>query len=111
MLVPVAVLVPPCVPSQDRKTEATVGAYTPCSFSGMCREASGSNPKGSASSTLLNALAGEDLALMARHLERTKRAVGDGTMIKIAGRGRGGTLTALPISETDRDLLRLRCTG
>lgn len=70
-------------------------------------------------SALLSKLSGDDLELLAQHLVRTKHAVKDtdGDVLKVLARGGAGSSagrgagTAGSISEMDKDLLRLRCTG
>lgn len=57
-------------------------------------------------------LGSEDVEVLARYLVRTRRAVRDGEVLKLAGGGgAGGSRVPRGVTDTDRDLLRLRCTG
>lgn len=81
---------------------------------------------GVASRRMLSRLSRDDIALLARHLVRTKRAVEEQGLLKVLARGVGGggvggqgggraaaaaEASSMEISETEKDLLRLRCTG
>lgn len=89
----------------------TVGESTsPWSFQQLCRAAF--------QQTSLSKLVGDDLTLLAEHMVRTKLAVREEGVLKVVARGGGAaseagreTRTAGVISETDKDLLRIRCTG
>lgn len=107
------------------------GDASPWCFEQLCRAAatggSGSTaPKSDVASRMLSRLSRDDIALLAKYLVRTKRAVEEEGLLKIVGRGVGGgggrqgagTVAAAAagessaaISETEKDLLRLRCTG
>lgn len=83
-------------------------------FQQLCNAAGEASSTSGVSSRLLPALRGDDLTLMAGYLVRTKRAVREGDILKVIARRGGGRRwdAASPeISETDKDLLRLRCTG
>lgn len=91
------------------------GDASPWSFQQLCRAAGAARatPDAASTNTMLSNLSSEDNALLAAYLIRTKRAVREAGCLKVLGGGGGGSSgqeTAL-ISETDKDLLRLRCTG
>lgn len=85
------------------------------SFQQLCDAAGEASSTSGVSSRLLPALRGNDLGLMAGYLVRTKRAVREGGILKVMPRrgekGRRWNAAYTEISETDKDLLRLRCTG
>lgn len=67
---------------------------------------------------MLSHVSKDDVTLLAGYLVRTKRAVVEEEegLLKVfarggSGRGGGGAARTEPISETEKDLLRLRCTG
>ncbi|CAM9656553.1 unnamed protein product [Scytosiphon promiscuus] len=79
--------------------------------------ASTSPPDQGGTSHILSRIGAEDIALLVKYLVRTKRAVEEGSLLKVftGGGGAGGTGRPVPagevaISETEKDLLRLRCT-
>lgn len=82
-------------------------------FQQLCSAAGEASSTSSVSSRLLPSLSGDDLVLMAGYLVRTKRAVREGNILKVTARSGGRRWNAMcpEISETDKDLLRLRCTG
>lgn len=58
---------------------------------------------------MLRSLASDDFALLAAYMVKTKRAVReDGVLKVVTGSGGGSDKREAIISETDRDLLRLR---
>lgn len=59
-----------------------------------------------------------DIAALAKYLVRTKRAAEEESLLKVFAGGGGGVGSGptapageVAISETEKDLLRLRCTG
>lgn len=62
---------------------------------------------------MLARISSDDVALFAKYLVRTKRAVTEGGLLKVLSRGGGDKMatTGVTVSETEKDLLRLRCTG
>lgn len=92
------------------------GEASPWSFHHLCRAAGAAKAAADAASanTMLSNLSSDDYALLAAYLVRTKRAVREDGVLKVlvggGGGGSSGKGTAV-ISETDKDLLRLRCTG
>lgn len=65
---------------------------------------------------MLRSLASDDLALLAAYMVKQKRAVREDGVLKVitgggGGGGGGGDRGAAIISETDRDLLRLRSSS
>ena len=61
---------------------------------------------------MLRNLASDDCALLAAYMVKTKRAVREDGMLKIVTvSGGGGDRGEAIISETDRDLLRLRSSS
>lgn len=117
------------------------GDASPWCFEQLCRAAAAAGsgatasgglapPKSDVASRMLSRLSRDDIALLARYLVRTKRAVEEDGVLKILGRGvncgvggqgvgraataaaaAAGESSAATISETEKDLLRLRCTG
>ncbi|CAB1121485.1 unnamed protein product [Ectocarpus sp. CCAP 1310/34] len=61
---------------------------------------------------MLAHMSSDDVALFAKYLVRTKRAVTEGGLLKVLFRGGGNRVAAAgaTVSETEKDLLRLRCT-
>ncbi|CAN0081789.1 unnamed protein product [Ectocarpus sp. 6 AP-2014] len=62
---------------------------------------------------MLARISSDDVALFAKYLVRTKRAVTEGGLLKVLSRGGGSRVAAAAatVSETEKDLLRLRCTA
>ncbi|CAN0504638.1 unnamed protein product, partial [Ectocarpus sp. 12 AP-2014] len=62
---------------------------------------------------MLARISNDDVALFAKYLVRTKRAVTEGGLLKVLSRGGGSRVAAAgaTVSETEKDLLRLRCTA
>ena len=111
------------------------GDASPWCFEQLCRAAAAggsgttasgglASPKSNAASRMLSRLSRDDIALLARYLVRTKRAVEEDGVLKVIGRGADGGVgghragraaaageSSTAISETEKDLLRLRCTG
>lgn len=82
------------------------------------RVASGRGPPtpdkcSAAAPRMLAHISSDDVALFAKYLVRTKRAVTEGGLLKVLSRGGGSRVAAAgaTVSETEKDLLRLRCTG
>lgn len=80
-------------------------------FQQLCAAVGLSAPKGSTPSRMLPGLDRNDLELFAAYLVRTKRAAQEEGLLKVLVPGDEGWGGRTAISETDRDLLRLRCTG
>ncbi|CAM9224017.1 unnamed protein product [Ectocarpus sp. 12 AP-2014] len=61
---------------------------------------------------MLARISSDDVALFAKYLVRTKRAVTEGGLLKVLSRGGGSRVAAAgaTVPETEKDLLRLRCT-
>ncbi|CAM9552314.1 unnamed protein product [Ectocarpus sp. 4 AP-2014] len=62
---------------------------------------------------MLARISSDDVALFAKYLVRTKRAVTEGGLLKLLSKGGGIRVAAAgaTVSETEKDLLRLRCTA
>ena len=104
-----------CRLSTWQPNEKQTGDASPWCWELLCRDVATSSPQGSVAFRMLPSLASDDLALLALYLVKTKRAVReDGVLKVITGSGGGGggdSRGALAISETDRDLLRLRSSS
>ncbi|CAM9396784.1 unnamed protein product [Ectocarpus sp. 8 AP-2014] len=62
---------------------------------------------------MLARISSDDVALFAKYLVRTNRAVTEGGLVKVLSSGGGSRVAAAgaTVSETEKDLLRLRCTA
>ena len=89
----------------------------PWCFRQLCRAAGAAASAKGVASRLLSSLDGDDLALLAGYLVRTKRAIRKESIVKVTAMGKAvrrwtsANGECSEISETDIDLLGLRCTG
>lgn len=101
--------------STSQPNEQQTGGASPWCWELLCREAAASSPEGSVAFRMLRSLAGDDLALLAAYMVKQRRAVREDGVLKViaggGGGGGGGDRGAAIISETDRDLLRLRSSS
>ena len=107
-------------PNEQQQQQQQPGDASPWCWELLCRNAATSSPLGSVAFRLLQSLARDDLALLATYMVQTKRAVREEGVLKViagsGGGGGGGRVVGggggtARISETDRDLLRLRSSS